>query len=972
MTEDTGFDLIRDEQIAEMKTRARLYRHRKTGAEVLSLENDDENKVFGITFRTPPHNSTGVAHIMEHSVLCGSRKYPVKEPFVELVKGSLNTFLNAFTYPDKTCFPVASQNLQDFYNLIDVYLDAVFFPSLSPSTLMQEGWHYELDDPHQPVTYKGVVFNEMKGAYSEPESVLGEQIQHALFTDNTYQYDSGGDPAVIPELTYEEFKAFHDTYYHPSNARIYFYGDDDPAKRLALLNEYLNQFEQLPVDSQIALQRPFTEPRKVVAPYDIAEGQKDPKSYVTVNWLLPETGDPELLFGLEILEHVLIGTPAAQLRKALIDSGLGEDLTGRGLETESRQLFFSVGLKGVEEANIEKVENLIQDTCAGLARQGLDPDNIAAAINTLEFQLRENNTGSFPRGLSIMLRAMQFWLYGKDPLAPLEFEKPLNKIKARLADGEHYLEHLLETYLIQNPSRATVILSPDPDLAEKRASAEVARLEEARSKMDEQQVQKVVEETQRLKLQQETPDSPEALATIPMLRREDLDKKIRHLPIEVIQDGPGAILFHDIFTNGILYLDLGFNLRVLPQEWIPYVPLFGRALTETGTKDQTFVQLLQRIGRDTGGIRATTMTSAVRNPQGTARDDAVAWMLVRAKAMVGQTGNLLDILKDILSGANLEDRERFRQMALEERARLESRLVGAGHGVVNSRLRARYNQADWAAEQMGGVSYLFFLRDLLQKIDTDWPAVVQTLQSIRDTMIAAPNSFCNVTVDAANWQALHPQISQFIASLPAHVPSRATWQVPSLPASEGLTIPSQVNFVGKSANLFKHGYQLSGTSFVINNHLNGSWIWNKIRLQGGAYGGFAVFDSQSGTFGFLSYRDPNLVQSLDVYDQTGQYLKGLELDESELTKAIIGTIGELDAYLLPDAKGLTSLRWYLLGTTDEERQKLRDEVLNTTVEDFHHFGEVLDAVKDDSAIVVLGVEDAIQAAGIFQEVTKVL
>lgn len=405
MNDQYGFELLRDEHIAEINTRARIYRHIATGAELLSLENDDENKVFGITFRTPPNDSTGVPHIMEHSVLCGSRKYPVKEPFVELMKGSLNTFLNAMTYPDKTVYPVASQNLQDFYNLVDVYLDAVFFPRLSPWSLMQEGWHYEMEDPGAPLTYKGIVFNEMKGAYSQPEDLLGDEVQHSLFPNNVYRHHSGGNPANIPDLTFEQFKNFHDTYYHPSNARIFFYGDDNPEQRLVILQEYLNLFEQIPVQSQIDLQPRLSEPRQVNIPYEIAEEQDDAKTFVTVNWLLPETGDPELLFSLSILEQVLTGTPASQLRKALIDSGLGEDLVGVGLEGSSRQLFYSVGMKGVASENVAKVEKLILDTVRDLALNGVDPNNVAAAVNTLEFRLRENNTGPYPRGLVIMLRA---------------------------------------------------------------------------------------------------------------------------------------------------------------------------------------------------------------------------------------------------------------------------------------------------------------------------------------------------------------------------------------------------------------------------------------------------------------------------------------------------------------------------------------------------------------------------------------
>lgn len=970
MTETYGFELIREEQISELNTRARIYRHLQTGAELLSLENDDENKVFGITFRTPPNDSTGVPHIMEHSVLCGSRKYPVKEPFVELMKGSLNTFLNAMTFPDKTCYPVASQNLQDFYNLVDVYLDAVFFPRLTPYTLMQEGWHFETDDAQSPLSFKGVVFNEMKGAYSDPDSVLAENIQYSVFPDNAYRHDSGGNPAAIPDLTFEQFQAFHDTYYHPSNARIFFYGDDDPEQRLIILDEYLRLFEAIPVHSQVDLQTPFVEPTRNVVPYEIAEGRDDAKAFVTVNWLLPETGDTGLVYSLAVLEQALIGTSASQLRKTLIDSGLGEDLTGVGLESSTRQMFFSTGLKGIAPENIEKVEKLILDTVANIAINGVDKDNIAAAMNTIEFRLRENNTGSYPRGLSIMLRSLDFWLYEKDPLAPLAFEVPLKAIKARLDTGEPYFEHLIEKYLVNNPSRTTVILTPDADLANRRAEAEQKRLELARASMNDEDLARVIEDMQQLKLRQETPDSPEMLMTIPMLDREDLDREVRRIPIQIIEKPSSRqpkTLFHDLFTNGILYLDLGFNLQGLPADLVPYIPLFSRALTETGTQTQTFVQLLQRIGTKTGGIRPYTLASASRST-----GESIAWLFLRAKAMTEQTGDLLSILQDIIAGANLSDRERFRQMALEEKARLESRLAGAGHALVNSRLQARFTEAGWATEQMGGISYLFFLRGLIEQIDQDWATVLRSLETIRDTLISQQNAICNITIDSTSWEDIRASIESFLSWLPDKPVAPQSWNKANLPQVEGLTIPSQVNFVGKAANLFSLGYHLNGSAFVINNHLNGTWLWEKIRVQGGAYGGFAVFDNQSGVFSYLSYRDPNLVQSLEIYDQTSSYLKNLELDDSELTKAIIGTIGDLDAYLLPDAKGLTSLRWHLLGTSDEERQRLRDEVLNTTIKDFHRFGEVLEGINQHGAVVVLGADEAIRSTSIFTEIKKVM
>ena len=523
-----GFERIRDQEIPELNTQARIWRHVATGAEFLSMENDDENKVFGIAFRTPPPDSTGLPHIMEHSVLCGSQKYPVKEPFVELLKGSLKTFLNAMTSPDKTTYPVASQNTQDLYNLVDVYLDAVFYPRITPHILQQEGWHYEVADDGNALSFKGVVYNEMKGAYSSPDNLLHRQSRIALFPDTAYGRDSGGDPTEIPDLTYDQFKRFHETYYHPSNARIFWYGDDDPEERLRILDAYLRDFERIEVDSQIDLQPRWDGPQHVTVAYDASEGQDGAgkgQAYLTVNWMLEESTDPETALGWAILDHILIGTPASPLRKALIDSGLGEDLVGGGLNDHLRQATFSAGLKGIAVDNAGAVERLIDDTLAGLVRDGIESEMVEASLNTIEFQLRENNAGSYPRGLVILFRTLSTWLYDGDPLAPLAFEAPLRSIVKRVAAGERYFEGLIERHLIDNPHRATVLLKPDPNVRQEQEAAERARLEEDRVSMNEAQLREIAAAAVKLHRIQEAPDPPEALATIPMLARQDLDEK---------------------------------------------------------------------------------------------------------------------------------------------------------------------------------------------------------------------------------------------------------------------------------------------------------------------------------------------------------------------------------------------------------------------------------------------------------------
>lgn len=951
------FELVETRSIPELNCEASLYRH-ATGAQLMSVEApEDENKVFGINFRTPPSDSTGIAHILEHAVLCGSQKYPVKEPFVELLKGSLKTFLNAFTYPDKTCYPVASQNLQDFHNLIDVYLDAVFHPRLTPDVLKQEGWHFEVDDDGQLV-YKGVVFNEMKGAYSSPEGVVSETIQQSLFPDNTYGVDSGGDPRHIPDLTWEQFEAFHRDFYHPSNGLIWFYGDDPVEERFTILESYLADFEPAAIDSAIPVQPAWSESRSVETTYAISADEADPgdaRHFVAVNWLLPDGIDYATQLGLQVLEHVLLGTSAAPLRKALIDSGLGDDITGNGL-VEMRQFYFSTGLRGVKDGDEERVTALVVDTLTSLARDGIDADSVTAAVNTAEFYLRENNSGSFPRGLALMLRSLKTWLYDADPFAPLAFEAPLQALKDNIAGGR-YFETLIETYLLNNPHRSTVFVRPDASKSETDEAAEAARLAAARDGMTEADLDRIRAEAEQLKQRQEAPDDPVDLAKIPMLSLSDLDRSIRTIPVHHGQVDGAPILTHDLFTNGIVYLDIGFDMRTLPADLLSFVPLFGRCLLEIGTESQDFVQLSQRIGSRTGGMWTSTLVTNHRTEA-----TPLARFFLRGKAMQRQVGDLVDIARDVLLTASLDNRERFLQMVLEEKAGEESGLIPGGHSVVNLRLKSRLNEASWANEQMEGISYLFFLRELAQQIESDWPSVLSRLEAVRDHLVNRSTLLLNATLPEAEYASVETHLTGLVQSLPERPVAAGSWAPDLQPINEGLTLPAQVNYVGKGGNLYDLGYQLHGSVGVISKFLRNSYLWDRVRVQGGAYGAFCGFDHFTGVFTYASYRDPNLADTVAVYDGSAQFLQQLELPDDELAKAIIGTIGELDAYQLPDAKGYTSMVRELTGIDDDYRQQMRDAVLATTADDFRAFGDTLAQLNDVGRVVVLGSADAIKAA----------
>jgi len=961
-----NFELVRTEDIKELNTLAKVYRHIPTGAEILSMENDDENKCFGIAFRTPPSDSTGVAHILEHTVLCGSEKYPVKDPFVQLLKGSLQTFLNAFTYPDKTCYPVASQNLKDFHNLVDVYLDAVFHPRITKDFFMQEGWHYELESAEDTLKFKGVVYNEMKGVYSSPDSSLMETSQQSLFPETTYGLDSGGRPSKIPDLTYEQFKAFHESFYHPSNSRIFFYGDDPIEERFALLESYLKNFKKIDPNSGINLQPALAAPVRVEKPYAVSAEDEDPRPMFTVNWALPSPTDAELVFALNLLDSILLGSSGSPLRKALIESGLGEDLTGGGLETHMIQMFFSIGLKGVETKNLNEAESLVLKTLEKLANEGIDPEDIEAALNTLEFDLRENNSGGFPRGLSLWLKSLNSWIYDSDPLELIAFEKPLQTLKKNAAkDG--YFEQLIREHFLENSHRSTVTLVPDAKQAERTEAEENDRLAAIRKAMSPAEIEEVVSNTQRLLKLQATPDSPEAIATIPLLSRTDLDKNVRIVERDVQEMHGTTVVTHNLFTNGILYLDLGLDLHGLEQDDIPYASLLGSMLLEMGTQEEDYVSLSQRIAIKTGGIYGTPFLSALEDSE-----KGVTRFFLRGKCMVDQTDDLLAILHDVLLKPDFNNKDRFKQIVLEHKSEMETAIVPRGHSAIMTRLKAQHHEGHWASEQLGGVEALFFIRELAEKMDKDWDGVLQRLENIHRTLLNRKQIVINVTVDSANMPSILKSVDGLIKDLPHEGAFISKdWKPGPLPTSEALTAPTLVNYVGCAANLYDIGYKMHGSALVITRYLQTSWLWEKIRVQGGAYGGMCSFDQRSGVFTFASYRDPNLEDSLEVYKATGDYLKNLELSEDELTRALIGAIGTLDAYQLPDSKGYSSCARYLLDYTDEERQQLRDEVLATTQEHFNAFGETLNKAFESKAVSVLCSPEAAAKAELATK-TKVL
>lgn len=966
--------------VDEYTLKLATYRHMKSGAEVISVQADDDNKVFGISFRTPVSDSTGVPHVLEHSVLCGSEKYTSKEPFTQLLKGSLNTFLNAFTYPDRTCYPVASQNLKDFYNLTNVYLDAVLNPRAKrdPAVLQQEGWHYELENKDAPMVYKGVVFNEMKGVYSSPQSLLYRAAQQVTFPDNSYRNDSGGDPTKIPDLSFQQFRQFHDAFYHPANSRVFFYGDDDPSGRLDLLDAYFSKFDRplVPPLSEIATQPLLPEPRRVVERFPASEAEAAPDAsshMLMITWLLhqePLSKFDEL--ALAILDQLLMGTRTSVLYKALLDSQLGAAVVGGGLQDALKQTTFSVGLQDVKAENVPKVEQLITAVLAKAAVEGFDTDAIEAALNTFEFRLREMNTGGFPKGLVFMLSLLPRWIYredGANVADALRFEESLAELKAKLASGEDVFQSLLRRFIVDNRHRSTIELQPDAELAAKQQAQEEQRLASAKASMSEAEVETVIRATIDLKEAQLKEDSPEDLATIPRVGLQDLEQKIRDIPtMEAILPGGGVLLTHPLPCAGVVYAEVLFELKGLPLEEVPLVPLFTRLLLETGTSELDAVALQRRIGARTGGITVATMVDQPVGEGGVVADPMSIEhrLVVKGKATRERVPDMFELVHSILADAQLDSQSKVVELLRESKSRLEASFISSGHTYAGLRLASRNTLVGYVSEATQGLTYYETVQHLLEQAQNDWPSLLRRLEALRATILTNKDLVINITADPDALEASRPVLDGFVSKLPegpgagAHAPP-AMW-MPELNqrVDEAFAVTTQVNYVASGCQLFQPSEKCTGAFAVVTRALSLGYLWDSVRVVGGAYGGGCTLNSRSGGFAFSSYRDPNLQGTLDVYQKTCEALELMELSDSALEQAIVGAVGDMDKPLTPDQKGRRALDWYLTKSTSETRQEFRDQMLNTTRDDFRAFAERLRGVTLNHAVVAS--EEAITKA----------
>ena len=963
-----GFLLKEMKEVPEISSRCFLFEHEKTGARLFYVKNDDDNKVFSISFRTPPIDDTGAAHIVEHSTLCGSRKFPLKEPFVELVKGSLNTFLNAMTFPDKTMYPVASRNAQDFHNLMDVYLDAVFYPQMheKPEVLLQEGWHYEIDSPDAPLRYSGVVYNEMKGATSSPEDLLETELLKRLYPDTSYAFESGGNPEKIPDITQESFAAFHKKYYHPSNSYIYLYGDMDIDAQLAFIDEaYLSHFSWQEIDSTLKKQPKFEAMKRVTAEYPVgAEEDTKEKTYLSLGMIVCDAGDRLTRAAMSILTHALFMTDAAPVTQALMDAGIGKDVSA-SLESQIAQPNLTVEVTNAEPEDAERFYQVVTDTIGRLVKDGIDRTLLEASLNYIEFKTRESDFSSTPKGLVYNLAVMTHWLYGGDPAEPLFYENEFKTLRDGLDNG--LFEDMLRRCVLENPHKVLVTMKPSRTMAAEREAATEKKLAEKKAAMSAAEIEQIIATTARLKELQKTPDPPELLEKIPLLKLSDIRKQEEKLPLEEKELKGQKVLFSDIHTNGIAYLSLYFDGASITSEQQHYAYLLCDLLGAVDTDEHSYAELTNLANLHTGGLDYNVLAVT----KGDTADDWFVKSVVKVRVLVRKLPELGKLLAEILTKSRFSDAKRMRELVKQTLAGVERQILNTPNRVMAVRLSSYFAPAS-RFEDEGYLSYYRFLKELDAHFDERVRETGERLLALLAQMFTKRGLILSVTAEKKDYPAVETALSSLLDVLNDKAYPAAQQPKENEVKNEALVMSSRVQYVGKGGNFVRLGYKFTGAMRVLETIMRYGYLWTRVRVQGGAYGSSAQF-ARNGLMLFTSYRDPNLTETLQVYDEIADYLKNFTASEREMTKYIIGTIATVDMPLTPQMKGNLATVLYLRGITQEDRQRQRDEILAADANAIRALAPIVEAcMKKDTYCVFGGEEKVRENEKIFSRVVRAM
>lgn len=969
VTKAAAYELVKKEEIEELNSTGYLLRHKKTGAKLVLLANDDDNKVFNIGFRTPPADDTGVAHIIEHTVLCGSRRYPPKDPFVELVKGSLNTFLNAMTFPDKTIFPVASCNEKDFKNLMNVYMDAVFYPNIyrREEIFRQEGWSYELEEKDGKLVYNGVVYNEMKGALSTPESLLMRGISHEMFPDTCYGYESGGDPDAIPELTYEAFLEFHRKYYHPSNSYIYLYGNMDMTACLNWMDEeYLSHFEKLALDSEIQYQEPFTEMKYIEKEYPLGEGEEETDKIIYSYTATAGTALDRLdYYGMKVLDYALISMPGAPLKKALIDGGIGKDVSG-GFSSGSLQNTFSVIAKEAGEGKMEKFREIIENVLKNLAETGIDKDSIRAALNVIEFQYREADFGSYPKGLFYCMDSLESWLYDdSEPFMHIRAGRTFEELNDAVDTG--YFENLILKYLLNNNHKLILTMKPKKGLSEEKNRSLEERMQAYKDSLSEKEIEKIIEDTKALKKYQSEPSTAQELDTIPVLKLSDIDRLPKKYDIDERETAGVKVIFSNLFSNKIAYINASFDAGKLPQRFIPYLALLKSVLANMDTENYKYAELNNYINMHSGGFYNDFVQYG--------RTDGGNVMLFEnnIKVFYHELKAAFHVMAEIIRNTKFSDTKRLYEIIAENKSKMRMRLISAGHMIAVTRANSYMCESGYIRDMTAGVGYYRFLDHLERDFEEKKQEIVETLTELTDYLFTKENLILSFTSDEEGYRLMEPELASFTEKLSGKVcaEEREPYELHKL--NEGLKIPSPVSYVARVGNFKNAGYEYTGVMDTFRNILDYDYLWNNVRVKGGAYGVMSSYGPTSGNVAFVSYRDPNVEKTNEVFNGIPEYLRNFEADERAVLKFIIGTISSKDTPKNPSAQGRRSFAAYISKVSYEDICREREEILSLSVEKVRAIAPVMEAVLSQNFICTVGNAEKIEeSAKLFGEIKDLL
>lgn len=964
------YEILDEHRVEDVQSDGFILRHKKSGARIAVLSNNDDNKVFYIGFRTPPEDETGVPHIIEHTTLCGSKKFPVKDPFIELAKGSLNTFLNAMTYPDKTVYPVASCNDQDFKNLMDVYLDAVFNPNITKyeEIFKQEGWHYELTGRDDELKINGVVYNEMKGAYSSPDEVLSSQIYRSLFPDNTYSKDSGGNPEYIPKLTYEAYLDFYHKYYHPSNSYIYLYGDMDVVERLEWLDkEYLSLYDYKKVNSEINKQPAFDEIKNVEAQYSITmDDSQENKTYLSYNRVVGDTLDEMLYQAFDVLDYALVSSPGAPVKQALIDAGIGDDVYG-SYDAGILQPVFSFVAKNANASQADEFENIIENTLKEVVKTGINKEALLAGINSSEFKFREADFGQFPKGLLFGLNCLDSWLF--DDMKPFIHLECLGTFaKLRKAVDTDYFEKLIQEYLLDNTHGSSVTVKPKRGLGNEREEALAKELSDYKASLSDEEIKKLIEDTEHLKKYQEEPSSDEDLRKLPMLTRADMKKNA--MPFSNIEDEllDVKVVRHDIESNGIDYISFLFDAGDFAQSELGYLGFFTNALGLVSTEKYSYTDLANATNIYTGGIS----TGTASHPDIKDRNNFVFKFEVKLKVLEKNLDKALELMEQMLLSSDFTDTKRLGELVAQIKARLQANLSSSGHLVAAMRSMSSFSRYALYQDELKGIAFYRSICRIEKELSESPKSVSDKLAAIAKKLFARNRMLISFTGNNEAYGNAKPSLEKVIAGFNKMSAVGNQAEVHFNTAKEAFIDASQIQYVAKTGDFICEGYEYTGALRLLRIILSYDYLWINVRVKGGAYGCMNTF-LRSGESYFVSYRDPNLSDTLDVYDRIPEYIKSFSPDERDMTKYIIGTFSALDTPMNPEAKGSRSLSAYLEGITYEQIQKERNEILNAQPEDIRRLADLVEAVLKKDSICVIGNENMIkESARLFENVEKLI